>query len=422
VPSERFTGLAAVLDAIRTEDGITQPVLVDRVGLGRSVVAQRVAELESAGLVESSGLGPSTGGRAPRMLRLRGEAGYVLGVDIATNELLVAVADLAGNLLETRHESTDVSDGPDAVFSLVERMADDLLDATGARDNLWSVSIGMPGPVAFEGDGATSMPTMPDWDRFPTRSRLAARWGAPVWTENRVNLSALGERRVNPVAAASQQTVYLGGGEEIGAAIVVDGRIYRGARGLAGEIAHVPVPEAGDVACACGKRGCLDAVAGRAALVRDGRLLAEIGQSRRLGSVLGRTGVIRPVDVTEAADSGDPAAQALLHRSALMLGSSLATLVNVFNPDLVVLGGGMARASAHLIDTIREAIHRRALPAATRDLRIEPSAVDMEIAGMIGAVQFAVDEIFSPERLSSWLDDRSPAGRVDLAGAHRPAA
>jgi predicted NBD/HSP70 family sugar kinase len=240
--------------------------------------------------------------------------------------------------------------------------------------------------------------------------------------ENRVNLSALGERRVNPVAAASRQTIYLGGGEEIGAALVVDGRIYRGARGLAGEIAHVPVPEAGDAMCRCGKRGCLDAVAGRAALVRDGRLLADIGQSRALASVLATTGTIRPVDVTQAADHGDPAAQALLHRSAQLLGSSLATLVNVFNPDLVIVGGGMARASAHLIDAIREAIYRRALPAATQGLRIETSAVDMEIAGMIGAVQFAVDEIFSPDRLSLWLDDRRPAGRPDLAGAVAPAA
>jgi predicted NBD/HSP70 family sugar kinase len=266
------------------------------------------------------------------------------------------------------------------------------------------------------------MPTMHDWNRFPTRTRLAGRWAAPVWMDNRVNLSALGERRVNPVAAASQQTIYLGGGEEIGAAVVVDGRIYRGARGLAGEIAHVPVPEASDAVCRCGNSGCLDAVAGRAALVRDARLLAEIGQSRALSSVLARTGTIRPVDVTEAADAGDPAAQALFRRSAQLFGSSLATLVNVFNPDLVILGGGMARASAHLLDTIRETIHRRALPAATEGLRIEPSAVDMEIAGVIGAVQFAVDEIFSPERLSAWLDDRTPVGRPDLAGTTRPAA
>jgi predicted NBD/HSP70 family sugar kinase len=422
VPSERFTGLAAVLEAVRSDEGITQPLLVDRVGLGRSVVAQRVAELETAGLVASKGLGPSTGGRAPRRLRLRGEAGYVLGVDIATNELLVAVSDLAGNLLATRSEGCDVSDGPESIFVAVERMGEALMTESGAGDNLWSVGLGMPGPVAFDAGEATAMPAMPDWNRFPARARLAARWGAPVWMDNRVNLSALGERRVNPVAAASQHTVYLGGGEAIGAAIVVDGRIYRGANGLAGEIGHVPVPEQRDVVCRCGNVGCLDAVAGRAALVRDGRLLAETGQSPALAAVLADTGTIRPVDVTLAADRGDPAARALLQRSARLLGSSLATLVSVFNPDLVVLGGGMARASAHLIAAIREAIYRQALPSATQDLRIEPSAVDMEIAGVIGAVQFAVDRIFAAEHLPLWLDHRSPAGRPEVAGSSRLAA
>ena len=422
MPSERFTGLAAVLDAIRSEEGITQPALTERVGLGRSVVAQRVGELESAGLVEPAGLGPSTGGRAPRRLRLRAESGFVLGVDIATNELLVAISDLAGNLLDTRHEESDVSDGPEAIFAAVERMGDELLDETGARDNLWSVGLGMPGPVAFDDGAATAMPTMPDWDRFPTRARLAERWCAPVWMDNRVNLSALGERRVNPVAAASQHTVYLGGGESIGAAVVVDGRIYRGSRGLAGEVGHVPVPEAGDAVCRCGNVGCLDLVAGRGALIRDGRLLAETGQSPALAAVLAASGTIRPVDITLAADDGDAAARALLQRSARLLGNSLATLVSVFNPDLVILGGGMARARAHLIAAIREAIYRRAHPSATRDLRIEPSAVDMEIAGVIGAVQFAVDEIFAPEHLPLWLDSRSPAGRPEVAAVDRLAA
>ena len=194
------------------------------------------------------------------------EAGYVLGVDIATNELLVAVSDLTGNLLATRHEESDVSDGPEAIFTAIERMGDELLDETGFRDNLWSVGLGMPGPVAFDDGDVTAMPTMPDWDRFPTRARLAARWKAPVWMDNRVNLSALGERRVNPLAAASQHTIYLGGGEAIGAAVVVDGRIYRGARGLAGEIGHVPVPEAG------GRRRVAAATPAASTPSRDGRL------------------------------------------------------------------------------------------------------------------------------------------------------
>ena len=371
MPSERFTGLAAVLDAIRTDAGITQPALTDRVGLGRSVVAQRVGELESVGLVAPDGLGPSTGGRAPRRLRMRGEAGYVLGVDIATNELLVAVSDLAGNLLATRHEESDVSDGP---------------RPSSPRSSAWATHCSTrPAPGRTCGRSGwgcrdrspttatpTAMPTMPDWDRFPTRARLAARWSAPVWMDNRVNLSALGERRVNPVAAASRHTIYLGGGESIGAAVVVDGRLYRGARGLAGEIGHVPVPEAADAVCRCGNVGCLDAVAGRAALVRDGRLLAETGQSPALAAILARTAPSGRSTSRVAADKGDAAAQALLHRSARLLGNGLATLVSVFNPDLVILGGGMARARAHLIAAIREAIYRRALPSATQDLRSSP--------------------------------------------------
>jgi predicted NBD/HSP70 family sugar kinase len=399
MPSERFTGLAAVLDAIRAEEGITQPALVERVGLGRSVVAQRVAELEQAGLIASDGLGPSTGGRAPRRLRLRQEAGRVLGVDIATNELVVGVADLAGTLLATRQEEIDIADGPEVVMAAVERLADALVDETGVRESLWSVGVGMPGPVAFASGEPATLPTMPEWSRFPTRDRLTARWEAPVWMDNRVNLSALGERRVNPVAAASQHMVYLGGGHAIGAAVVVDGRIYRGSHGLAGAIGHVPVPDAGDVVCRCGNLGCLEAVAGGAALVRDGRLLAQTGQSPHLAGILAETGAIRPIDVTQAAEKGDPAARALLTRSAVVLGGSLATLVNVFNPDLVIVGGGIARARAHVLAAIREEIYRRSLPAATRDLRIEPSAVDQDIAGVTGAVQFALDELFSRDHL-----------------------
>ncbi|MGY1810247.1 ROK family transcriptional regulator [Blastococcus sp. SYSU D00669] len=414
MPSERFTGLAAVLDAVRADEGITQPVLVERVGLGRSVVAQRVGELEAAGLVASDGLGPSTGGRAPRRLRLRKEAGRVLGVDIATNELVVGVADLAGNLLTTRQEEIDIADGPEVVVPHVERLADTLLEETGSAGSLWSVGVGMPGPVAYASGEPATLPTMPEWTKYPTRDRLTARWSAPVWLDNRVNLSALGERRVNPVAAASEHMVYLGGGHAIGAAVVVDGRIYRGAHGLAGAIGHVPVPEAGEVVCRCGKIGCLEAVAGGGALTRDGRLLAQTRQSPALAAVLAETGTIRPIDVTQAAEKGDPASRALLNRSAAVLGGSLATLVNVFNPDLVIVGGGIARARAHVLAAIREEIYRRSLPAATRDLRIEPSAVDQDIAGVTGAVQFAIDELFSRDHLPALLDS-PPAGEPSLS-------
>ncbi|MGY1784358.1 ROK family transcriptional regulator [Geodermatophilus sp. SYSU D00698] len=421
MPSDRYAGLAAVLGAIRSSSDITQPMLVEQVGLGRSVVAQRVAELEAAGLVVSDGFGPSTGGRAPRRLRLHSEAGYVLGADIATNELVVGVADLSGALLGTRHREIDVVDGPEIVIGAVEQLAAELVDEVGAQRSLWSFGVGMPGPVAYDSGEPATMPTLPDWSRHPIRERLAERFGVPVWVDNRTNLSALGERRVNPVAARSRHMIYLGGGYGLGAAVVLDGRIHRGAHGLAGGIDHVPVPGADDVACHCGRTGCLEAVAGRAALVRDGRLLAETAQSPALAQVLARTGRIRPVDVTEAAGRGDAAARALLHRSATMIGRSLAILVNVFDPDLVVVGGGVARARAHVLAAIREEIYRLALPSATRDLRIEPSAFDQEIAGITGAVEFALGELFSPDHLPAVLDARSGGATVTALDGHVPA-
>jgi predicted NBD/HSP70 family sugar kinase len=415
VPSERFTGLSVVLDAIRSEAGITQPLLSERVGLGRSVVAQRVGELESAGLVAPDGLGPSTGGRAPRRLRLRAEAGFVLGVDIAPTELVVGVADLAGTFVITRQEHIDVTQGPEAVLSAAERLGDALLDEAAAHGKVWAVGVGMPGAVAFDRGETLGGPLMPGWERHPVRQRLAAHWSAPVWLDGRVNLLALGERWANPAAAAAQQMIYLGGNTDLDAAIVVDGRVYRGANGLAGAIGHVPTPEAGNVLCVCGNTGCLDAVAGGEALVRDGRLLAESRQSPVLAAALAENGVIRPRDVTRAADSGDPAARALLNRTAQMLGGSLATLVSVFNPELLVIGGGIARAGVYVLAAIREAIYRRALPLATQSLRIEISTVDEDVAGVTGAVQLAVGQLFSREHLSLWLDQRSPAGRPEVA-------
>ncbi|MGK5683860.1 ROK family transcriptional regulator [Actinoplanes sp. URMC 104] len=405
--NERFTGMAAVLDAVRTEEGITQPELVDRGDLGRSIIASRVAELEKAGLLASDGLGRSTGGRAPRRLRLRAEAGFVLAVDIAPNELTIGLADLAGTLQESRHEHIDVGAGADAVLAQVEKIGDALVEQAGARERLLSVAVGMPEPVSFDG-GQVAVPTMREWNGHPIQNRFASLWSAPVWMDDRVNLLALGERRSNPAAGRSQHMLYLGGGASIGAAVVMDGRLYRGARGLAGAIGHVAVPGAEEEVCRCGNRGCLDAVAGGAALSRAGRELAANGQSTALAAVLASTGTIRPVDISRAADDGDPGARALLNRVATVIGDGLATLVNAYNPDLVVVGGGMARAGVHVLSALRRQTYRHALPAATENLRIELSVVDEEVAGVVGAVQFGLDQIFSAAYLPTLIRSTHP--------------
>lgn len=407
MPSERFTGLAAVLNAVRNGDGITQAMLVQQVGLGRSIMARRVAELEAAGLVASDELGASTGGRAPRRLRVRPEAGCVLGVDIASHELVVGLADLAGNMHATRHEHIDIGGGPEAILALVESLGNALMNEAETRGPLRSAALGMPEAVAFEDGVAVALPTMPEWDRYPLRETL---WSVPVGMDDRVNLLALGERRVNPLAGRSRHMLYVGGGAGVGAAVVADGRVYRGSSGLAGAIGHVTVSGAGEVTCGCGNAGCLEAVVGGVALSRDGRMLAETGRSPALAAVLADRGEVQPVDITRVAEQGDRAAGALLDRAGVLLGEGIAALVNAYNPDLVVIGGGIARVGERVLDAVRESVRRHALPAAVRRLRIELSVADEEIAGVTGAAQFALDQVFSADHLPALLNGVSRSG------------
>lgn len=406
MPIDRYSGMAAVLDAIRSEAGITQPALADRSGLGRSVVAERVAELESVGLVNPAGLGPSTGGRAPKRLKLNAAAGYVVAVDVASNELVVAAADLSGTIRSTRQVQIDVTDGPAAVLNQATELVEEVSTAPGISGPLLAMGAGLPGPVAFDTGVPAAVPVMAGWDGYPVRQHLASRWGAPVWVDNRVNLLALGEIWANPAAAAAKQMLYIGAGASIAAALVVDGRLYRGAHGLAGAIGHVAVAEAGIAICRCGKIGCLEALASGSAMSRQGQTLAESGQSPVLAEILSRTGKIRPLDITLAAEGGDDAARELLRRTASSLGGSLATLVSFFAPELMIIGGGLARAGSYVLEPIRRAVHERLLPVSAADLLIELSAVNEEAGGVAGGVQLALGQLFSREHLPALLESR----------------
>ena len=416
MPAERLDGLAAVLDAVRSRTGITQPQMVQEVGLGRSVVAQRVAELQAAGLVVSDGLGPSTGGRAPRRLRLRKEAGVVAGVDIGATGMVVGLADLWGTVLTRIDEPVDVADGPEVVLGRVEELIARLLGEQATPTALWGIAVGVPGPVDVTSGLPVAPPIMPGWDGYSIRDRLAGRFAAPVWVDNDVNLLALGELRTNPVAAATGDLLYVKIGTGIGASLVSGGRLHRGVNGCAGDIGHIAVAEAGDVVCRCGNLGCLEAAAGGAALARDGRQLALSGASPVLAELLSASGTLTAADVTLAADRGDPAARAMLSRAGRLVGSTLATLVSFYNPGLVVLGGGVVHAGDHVLAVIRESVYRRSLPLATRTLRIEPSTLG-EDAGLAGAVHLVLDAVFAPDRLPLWLPYSTPAGHPEVATA-----
>jgi glucokinase-like ROK family protein len=411
LPDESLDALVVVLDEVRLGRSRSRSELVARTGLGRAIVARRVGELIDRGLLAEGDVGPSTGGRPPRQLTFRADAGHVLVADLGATSIDVAITSLDGRILAHHDEPARIEDGPEACLDRVDDLFDALLrTAKTIPGRLWGIGIGVPGPVEFGTGRPISPPIMPGWDGYPIRERFSSRYGAPVWVDNDVNVLALGEWR-SGVAAGHDNVVVIKVGTGIGAGIIADGRIHRGAQGSAGDVGHIQVLDDPAVICRCGNVGCLEAVAGGAAIGRDGAAAAEDGRSPRLLVALDQHGMVTAEDVARAASFGDPVAVALLQLAGRRIGSMLASVVNFFNPSLIVIGGGVANGPDQFLAAIREAVYRRSLPLATRELLIQRSSLG-GLAGVIGASSMVVDQVFARDSLAQWLEAGHPAGAV----------
>ena len=410
---DHVAGLVRVLDSVRLGRVTTKPEAVRFTGMGRNVVSQRVTQLLDAGLLVTGQLQPSSGGRSPRELRFNAEAGRLLVAELGVTSLGVAISDLSGNLLVHHEEPAEVSDGPVSILDrVVERWHQQLLAAPADGAPIWGIGIGLPGPVEFATGRPVAPPVMPGWDDFDVRSFLADHFHAPVWVDNEVNVMALGELRAG-LAHGHADLIYVKVGSGIGAGLVTRGSLHRGAQGCAGDIGHVTVDDSDTVLCRCGKYGCLEALAGGAAIARDAERAAREGRSAFLAAALDRDGRIDAQTVSDAAKHGDPVAIDLLAQSARVVGVTLARLVNFFNPSLILVGGGVSRSGDAYLAEIRHTIISRSLPLATRSLQISRSPLGDQ-AGLRGAAFMVVDALLSPPLLPRWLPDGSPAGRTEL--------
>ncbi len=414
LPDDALDALVVVLDEIRLGRSRSRSELVQRTGLGRAIVAQRVGELMERGLVLEGDIGPSTGGRPPRHLRFRGDAGHVLVADLGATSVGVALTDLGGRILGHYAEPADVAAGPEPVLRRVEELFGELQRTTRSIPGpVWGVGLGVPGPVEFASGRPISPPIMPGWDGYPIRERFAARFDAPVWVDNDVNVLALGEWR-SGIAQGHDNVVVIKIGTGIGAGIISDGRLHRGAQGSAGDVGHIQVVDDAAVVCRCGNIGCLEALAGGAALGRHGEAAALEGRSARLRLALDEHGGLTAEDVARAAAFGDPVAVDLLQSAGRRVGHMLASVVNFFNPSLIIIGGGVAQSGDQLLASIRETVYRRSLPLATRELLIQRSSLGL-LGGVIGTSALVVDQLFARESIEHWLPAGLPAGMPEVA-------
>ncbi|MQY02086.1 N-acetylmannosamine kinase [Actinomadura sp. RB68] len=388
---------ATLVELVRTQGLATTNDLCDATGMGRTVVAQRIGHLLEVGLLARRGKGRSTGGRAPRELRFHHEAATVFGVEVGVTSVMVGLTSLDGAPLEVREDAWSVTRGPEETLARIEAMMREILAARPDAPPLAGIGVGLPCPVEFASGRPVSPPILSGWDDYPVREWLASRFGVGVWVDNEVNAMALGELRAG-TARGLDDFIYVKVGTGIGAGLVSAGRLHRGAQGCAGDIAHLCIDPASTRQCRCGKTGCLQTFASGNALGRTATRLAKSGESRPLARRLAEAGEVTAADVSAAAAQGDPVCLDLLSTAGERLGEALTSLINIFNPALVVVGGGVSMAGDLLLPSLRKVVYERSLPLATRDLRVALSE-HADRAGVVGAALTAVEELLGPAHL-----------------------
>ncbi|MBC6469829.1 ROK family protein [Actinomadura alba] len=362
------------------------------VDLSRSTLSAEVNRLIELGLVEADGLAASRGGRRSGIVKLASRLRFV-GIDVGATSIDVAVTGGELEILGSVGEPFDVREGPAVVLEKAMSLLGKLRDQ-GLAPEIHGVGIGVPGPVSFRAGVPVMPPIMPGWDRFPVREELSQELGCPVMLDNDVNIMALGELHSGP-AKSVDDFLLLKLGTGIGCGIVVDGTIYRGVSGSAGDIGHIRVDDTGPP-CSCGNTGCLEAFFGGAALARDAEVAARSGRSPYLAQRLAESGMVTAADVTAGTAAGDPTSAQLIREGGHRVGQVLAGLVSFFNPGLVIIGGGVAQMGHTLLSEIRSVVYRRSLPLATGNMPIVLSELGAT-SGVIGAARLISDHVFSAE-------------------------
>jgi glucokinase-like ROK family protein len=381
---------ARLLRRLRDQGPRSRAQLGEAVDLSKSKVAVELDRLTDLGLIRPQGFAASRGGRRSHVVALADDLRFV-GIDIGATSIDVGITDGELRLLAHVTAESDVRSGPGVVLEQTL----DLLDkvrSEGWAPQIHGVGVGVPGPVSQLEGAPVVPPIMPGWNHFPVRDTLAAALGAPVMVDNDVNIMALGELHAG-TARSVRDFLFVKVGTGIGCGIVINGQVYRGVGGSAGDIGHIRVEEAGPT-CTCGNDGCLEAFFGGAALARDAEAAARSGRSPGLADRLAEQGRLTAVDVGHAAAAGDPAAVALIRDGGERLGFALAALVSFFNPGLVVIGGGVAGLGHRLLAEIRSVVYRRSLPLATGNLPIVLSEM-ADRAGVVGGARLVSDTVFS---------------------------
>ncbi|MFB6724797.1 ROK family protein [Kribbella sp. NPDC056345] len=368
--SLREANRARVLGVVRQHGPLTQVEIAAASGLSAATVSNMVRELDQAGMV---GLSRSIrNGRRAVLVSLASGGGLLAGVAFGERDVRVAIANESREILAQQLMPLQADHAADDGMERVARLLADLAETVSSGvEEIAAIGFGLPTPVDSVSHQAGSDAVLPGWRGVNVAEEMTGYLRAPVALDNTANLAALGELRSGALQGV-RNGCYLKFSYGVGAGIVLNGDVFRGSAGTAGEIGHVTIDENGPI-CRCGNRGCLDTFVGSRALI---------------SSLAASHGPLRLKDIVQRALAGDLGCRRVIEDAGRRVGVAVAGLVNLLNPEVIVVGGLLAEAGDLVLLPLREALDRCAIPSAAATVELRPAALGDD-ADVLGAIHLA---------------------------------
>lgn len=383
---------ALILDRLLADSPQSRANLAQQTGLNRSTISSLVSDLIERHLIREVGLETADSrGRPGMLLELNPNGGCVVGIEINVEHITVILTDFTAHTLWRRHVELPAAPPQTEVLCLAETLIDEALRAGMAhRLTPLGIGLGVPGLVDVTKGALVYAPNL-TWRNVPFRDMWEQKFGVPLYVENDGNASALGEYYFG-VAKGYGHFIFLGTGIGLSGGLMLGGQIYRGVGGYAGEIGHIIVESGGEL-CACGRRGCWETLVGPRTVIKGIVHALKNGAPSLIPDLVGgELSRITMGVVVNAADQGDQLALDTLADIALHLGTGIANLINLFNPELIVLGGSLTLAGQYLMPTISRIITAEALSVPGNMVALSLSSLGAD-ACVKGAIALVVDGI-----------------------------
>lgn len=387
-----------VLNSVRLQGPSARVSLAQQTGLSKTTVSNIIDQLLQDNLVTEGDFidAAATGGRRPILVQFNEDLGLVLGIDVGMTSITLITTNLAGQVKSVWNEPFDLTTTPQTCLAMLCAAIRIFMARADLQwDQILGIGVGLTGPIDPRTRTLLYPPGEHSWEGIDIAAFISQQFQVPVYVENNANLAALSEGRYG-VGKPFSDFVYITIGQGIGCGLIRNQQIYRGAMGAAGEIGHLQLADDGPL-CICGKRGCLETLADNKAIITDaseGISLARLAPRARVSPHLADAEDLDINDIIHAAESGEMSARLAIQQAGRYIGAAVAIIINLINPEIVILDGVTIRTGRYLLEAVQEESARHTLPAVWPATKIIPGQLG-DLAVSLGAATVVIDAAFA---------------------------